>query len=146
MKSPKTTSYVLVALQFFCLIFILATTPMRFPAISLILLVLASALLVWAVVTMSKSRLRILPDPARKAKLVTAGPYKRIRHPMYTSLILGSLGLVLIYPTWGRIALWILLIFVLVVKLNYEEALLGRKFPDYAAYKRHTYRLIPYLI
>lgn len=146
MKAPKTTSYVLVALQFCCLILILATTPMRFPVISLILLVLASALLVWAVVAMSKSRLRILPDPATRAKLVTTGPYKRIRHPMYTSLILGSLGLVLTHPTWDRIVLWILLIFVLVVKLNYEEALLGRKFPDYAAYKRHTYRLFPYLI
>lgn len=146
MKALKTTSYVLVALQFCCLIFILITTPVKFTAIGLILLVLASGLLIWSVAAMSKSRLRILPDPAAKAKLVTAGPYKHIRHPMYTSLILGTLGLVLIHPTWERIATWLLLIFVLMVKLNYEEALLGRKFPEYAAYKRRSYMLFPYLI
>ena len=77
------------------------------------------------------------------SRLVTHGPYRFIRHPMYATLLLGSLALVLNSPTPLRVAVWIVLLADLVLKLNYEERLLVKSFPDYVAYQKTSKRLVP---
>lgn len=141
----RSTGVVLVILQFACLLFLLITTPVRTTPWGLALIISAASLLLWALLAMRASRLRVLPNPARDARLVTSGPYHFIRHPMYTSLILGSVGLVVIDPSASRISVLLLLIAVLVVKLNVEEKLLAGKFPEYESYRARTFRLVPYV-
>lgn len=124
---------------------LLNTTFTKLPVAAILLILFAIILVIWAVISMTKSRLKILPEPAKNATLITDGPYKYIRHPMYTALIMGSIGLVIAHFTWLRLFLLAGLFLVLVYKLLYEEALLSEKFDDYAEYKRNTYRLFPFV-
>jgi protein-S-isoprenylcysteine O-methyltransferase Ste14 len=98
----------------------------------------------WSIYVMRKSRLRILPDPASNAVLITNGPYRIIRHPMYTAVLLFCAGIV----NWKHTAdmiLFTLLLITLLVKLTYEERMLNRKFEVYRHYQETSFRLIPFL-
>ena len=78
--------------------------------------------------------------------LIRTGPYRFVRHPIYTGIVLGSLGTAIVMnQVWG--AAGFLLIFgAYLVKLRKEEVLLASHFPkDYPSYKSHTKRLFPFL-
>ncbi len=76
---------------------------------------------------------------------MTRGPYRVIRHPMYTSLLLGGAALLIMHFSMERLLILLLLATVLIVKLNFEERLLCEKFPGYREYMRRTSRLFPYV-
>ncbi len=100
----------------------------------------------WAIGTMQRSKLNVFPDVRGGAHLVQAGPYRWIRHPMYTS-VLGVTGAwAASSPSWLGLVLWGILASVLWTKLHYEERLLRRAFEGYEAYRTKTKRLLPYLI
>lgn len=99
----------------------------------------------WSIYTMQKSKLRIFPEPSIDAILITDGPYRYIRHPMYTSVLLGCLGLVLIHFNAIRSAVFILLLVDLLLKLHWEESLLKRKFDSYRKYCDDTFKLVPFI-
>ncbi|WP_416208428.1 methyltransferase family protein [Chloroflexus sp.] len=94
---------------------------------------------------MSLRRLSVFPDPLPQTELVRSGPYRLIRHPMYTSLLLATLGWVLALPVWWRWGLWVGLLIVLITKLTYEEQLLQSRFADYQLYQQRTWRLFPWI-
>jgi protein-S-isoprenylcysteine O-methyltransferase Ste14 len=142
----KVKSYLLVLIQFACLIGIAVTGPLiaRHP-IWLTVEVAALGLALWAFLAMRVSKLNVTPDVRRGAVLVRAGPYRFIRHPMYSSLLIGSLALVLDDFTPLRGVVWLILLADIVVKLSYEERLLSEAFADYAEYRRETKRLVPWI-
>ncbi len=110
------------------------------------MLVLGGMLGVWALQTMGIRNLRVFPEIPQSGKLVIQGPYRWVRHPMYTSVLLVTLSWVLTNPTFVRVSLWVILIGVLWVKLEYEERLLVKRFPSYSSYQRQTARLIPFIL
>ena len=146
MKSKQLRSYVFVIVQFACLIAIALTGPLiaRNP---LWLALEAAALLLglWTLWTMRAGRFNIVPDVPANSQLITHGPYRFIRHPMYATLLLGALALVLNAPTPLRAAVWVVLLVDLVLKLNYEERLLVESFPSYAEYRQRSKRLLPFV-
>jgi protein-S-isoprenylcysteine O-methyltransferase Ste14 len=77
------------------------------------------------------------------AELVTGGPYRRLRHPMYTALLLACAGLVAIDSRPLRLLLLIALGVVLDIKARREEALLVQRFPEYASYMKRAARFVP---
>lgn len=87
------------------------------------------------------------PSPMPKAggRLVTRGPYRRIRHPVYGGVILAYLGLVLCTGVWWRLILWCILVVFYELKTRYEEARLDEIHPRYRAYVEATGRLLPRL-
>jgi protein-S-isoprenylcysteine O-methyltransferase Ste14 len=139
-------SYVLVGVQFAALIGIALSGPLIPPSPAGALLALLGVLLgVWAALSMRLPEISVLPEVRPGARLVTRGPYRLIRHPMYSALLLLGLGLVLGAPSPWRWLLWLALLVNLVIKLSYEERLLAARFPEYPAYRRGTWRLIPFL-
>lgn len=101
----------------------------------------------WAIVTMMRlSRLRVMPEPASGARLLTVGPYRLVRHPMYSALLLSAAGLTLARPTPVRGALLVVLAVDLWLKLSREERFLRQRFANYDEYARRTKRLIPFVL
>jgi len=114
--------------------------------VALLLFLLSLALMLWSVAVMAKVKLSVFPEPGKNTRLITAGPYRWIRHPMYTSLLLGDAGLLITDPAWWRLLVYAILVVVLILKLQYEEQLLSAKFPEYNHYKTRSYRLIPFIV
>lgn len=79
-------------------------------------------------------------------ELIVRGPYRFVRHPIYTGILLMILGTAIIS---GRAVAFLALIICFLVywqKLRQEEALLTRHFPEtYPGYKSRTKALIPFL-
>jgi protein-S-isoprenylcysteine O-methyltransferase Ste14 len=138
-------SYLFVTVQFLCLGLIALSGRLTVAALPLAMLAAGLLLGGWAALAMLQTRLSVLPDVPEGARLVVSGPYRLIRHPLYSSLLIASLGLVLAGAHWWRWLLWAALLADLVLKLRYEEGLLLRHFPDYAAYMRRTWRLLPFI-
>lgn len=146
MINPGLLKFVFVFFQFGGMSVLLLTGP-TFPGnlILLALELLGIFIGSWAILSMRLDNLRILPDLKDGAIFVKSGPYRLIRHPMYLSIITAFLPLVINYYTILRLVVYIVICLDLVLKLNYEEKILLAHFNDYQAYKRSTYRLIPYI-
>lgn len=85
----------------------------------------------------------IVPEPMPDGRLVTAGVYRVLRHPIYTGVLLAVIGIYLLNPRWivGLAAL--LVILYLLLKVRFEEKLLALRYPGYASYKARSFGLIP---
>ncbi len=135
----------LVAGQFVFLTFLAVSTNWREITVLSLPFFIASFLLAsWAVKVMRLGHFNILPTIKSGAVLVTHGPYRYIRHPMYASLLLAGLGLLLISSNWLRLAAFLALWLVLYCKLKNEERLLADHFSGYANYQQRSRMLIPW--
>jgi protein-S-isoprenylcysteine O-methyltransferase Ste14 len=90
--------------------------------------------------------IQVAPEPRPDAQLVTRGIYERLRHPIYTGIVIIVVGLFLrkATPLVG-IGTAVVIAF-LVVKVRIEEKLLLARYPEYAAYKARTWGVLPGLI
>jgi protein-S-isoprenylcysteine O-methyltransferase Ste14 len=141
----KDYGLVLVACQFTLLILLTATTNWHdFHLLALPLFISSLLLAGWAVKVMRLGHFNIRPTIKSGALLITHGPYRYIRHPMYASLLLAGLGLLLITFSWLRLVIFFALWLVLYGKLRIEEKLLADHFPDYASYKKRTRMMFPW--
>lgn len=79
--------------------------------------------------------------------LVQSGPYKLIRHPTYTGLLIAMTFLGLVFHSWiAAIMLFVLFFLVLAYRIHVEEKALISHFQNYyVQYREHTWRLIPYI-
>jgi protein-S-isoprenylcysteine O-methyltransferase Ste14 len=145
-KKSLTKSLLFVVVQFACLGLIVLSGPI-FPANPALLgmELLGLGLGAWAILTMRIGHFNIAPDPLSWSKLVTIGPYELIRHPMYLSLLLTTLPLIINSFSFLRLFLWLGLLINLVLKLNYEEGLLIDSLDGYAEYTEKSFRLIPFI-
>jgi len=79
-------------------------------------------------------------------ELIERGPYRFVRHPIYTSLLLMALGSALATGRPGSFVGFLLFLVGFWLKLKQEEALLLRHFPtQYAAYMSHVKALLPFV-
>lgn len=86
-----------------------------------------------------------VPRPMAGGRLVESGPYALIRHPIYASLVLAGVGLLLVRQSWFTLALTVALFLILDLKRRREEAWLAERYEAYAAYRARTKALIPFL-
>lgn len=139
----------LVTAQFGLLGAWLLRGPVQASGVSWVALQLAgAALAAWSFAEMLLAQRRmfsISPDPAAHRTLVRSGPYRWIRHPMYAAILLVVAPSLAGWPGLAGSVLLAALAIVLVLKLTLEERLLERRFPDYPAYRRSTWRLCPFV-
>ncbi len=79
-------------------------------------------------------------------KLVTRGPYRLVRHPVYVGEILGALGLTVWAASIAKTLVFLLLVGLEVYRALQEETLLREVFPEYEEYAARTKRFIPGII
>ncbi len=143
---PGVASRLIVTVQLGVIAYLAASGPLipRNPAF-LVPLVAGLVIGLWALHAMRRTRFRIGPEPAQKIDFVSKGPYRWIRHPMYSCVILVASVWVFDSPSEQRIMAWAVLLLVLGLKIHIEEKLLMKLFPRYWHYRRGTKMLIPFL-
>jgi protein-S-isoprenylcysteine O-methyltransferase Ste14 len=80
---------------------------------------------------------------AQARDVVDAGPYRLVRHPLYTGEIVSSLGLAVYAGTGAAFALWLALCALQVYRAMREEQVLLRALPGYRSYRDRTAALLP---
>ncbi|MGO8920574.1 MAG: methyltransferase family protein [Stellaceae bacterium] len=75
--------------------------------------------------------------------LVTSGPYRLVRHPLYLTEEIAIIGIFLPYWSWAAALLFLTHLAVQLLRLRNEERVLRATFADYAEYARRTAGLIP---
>ena len=139
-------SKILVLLQLTCLVYLLIFTKFIGQGIFLTAQISGFILSLWAVIIMRPGYFNIQPEVKSNANFINSGPYRVIRNPMYTGLIVffGS-GMVNSFRP-SSFLVYLLLVFVLIFKIKLEEKFLENRFGSaYLEYKSKTYRLFPYL-
>lgn len=134
----------LVAVQFALIGWLVwPLTPQLWSPPALALLACAVALGLWTFAHNRPGNFNIRPEPKASGRLVTSGPYRYMRNPMYSALLLFAAAEVLAYADMRKIACWIALALVLLAKVLLEERGLRALFPGYAEYARRVRRFIP---
>lgn len=145
MRNKSTVSHILVALQFTAIVIV--AWPFVDQADERTQWLAISALgLIVGLYTLAHNKLGnfgIYPEPIPDACLVTTGPYRWIRHPMYTSLLLFMLGVALYRHALPNYLGMVLLAIAIFGKMHREETHLHVKFEDYSDYVKKTRRLFP---
>ncbi|PYQ14513.1 MAG: hypothetical protein DMH00_01250 [Acidobacteria bacterium] len=115
--------------------------PARFaaPRTAVALSVAGLALSLWALWHL-RSSFSILAEARR---VVSTGPYRLIRHPLYLGEAGTMLGLCLLLGTYTALAFWAAVNLFQLVRARIEEEKLAREFPDYRAYRQRTRFILP---
>jgi protein-S-isoprenylcysteine O-methyltransferase Ste14 len=80
-------------------------------------------------------------------ELITTGPYAVVRHPIYTGILIGFLGMAIAISQVRGFIVFVLIFLALWIKLRMEEQWMRSQFGEaYAAYVRQTAALVPYLL
>jgi len=143
-------SVLLVALQFglfgvLAWLALPAVLAWTIPVESWLAAALGVGLAAWAISANRPGNFNISPIPREGGTLVTQGPYRWIRHPMYTAFLLGAWALARTAVRDEAWLAWYVLTLVLWLKSRYEERWMLAQHPGYAAYSAQTRRFVPWL-
>ena len=113
--------------------------------IGLTIFILGLALAVWARVYLGRNWGMPMSQKA-DPELVTTGPYSKVRHPIYSGIILAMVGTAIAVSLYWLTAVAILGTYFLISAIV-EERTMAKLFPAaYPPYKRATKMLIPYVL
>ena len=86
-------------------------------------------------------------DIENTMRLVSVGAYKFIRHPLYCTLLIGGIGVLLKRPTWPGFSLFSILVGFVYATARIEEKENTKKFGEvYLEYVKRTKMFLPYLV
>ncbi len=137
----------LVALQFvFIGVIFLPKDSERFCPFWWVFILSSGAVAIWTFGHNRLGNFNIVPDIKEDAKLITTGPYRYIRHPMYSSLFFGMLGVVCYLSHWLNWIFLLLLVVVLYLKASREERLWCDHHNEYNCYKENSKYFIPFIL
>lgn len=153
--SDNLKGWLYVAVQFILIILIVLSSAYEFkyynrplmPAVHYIgvTLILIAAMMFSVILISFGQIMTPNPVPRSKAVLKTTGFYALVRHPMYFTVLVLMLGVILYFQAFYSL-LWlpVLLVFF-ILKSSMEEKFLKLKFPEYKEYSSHVKRIIPFI-
>ena len=107
--------------------------------VSAVMIVGGMSFAVYALITLGRS-ISVLSE-ARK--LVTAGPYGIVRHPLYLGEEIALIGVALQFASLAAFAVLVLQFGFQLYRMRFEEQVMTQAFPEYADYERRVKRLLP---
>ena len=105
---------------------------------------LAVLLFHWARFTFGRRSCHVVADPT-EGGLVTDGPYRYIRHPIYTAFCLFTWAGVASHWSWSTGLCNGLILGSTIIRIFCEESLVAARYPEYVQYAGTTWRMIPYV-
>jgi protein-S-isoprenylcysteine O-methyltransferase Ste14 len=119
------------------------TQPWR-AGIGLVLFALGLGFAIWARVSIGRNW-GVPMSQKNEPELVTSGPYRLVRHPIYSGILVAGVGTA-VALNWLWLAAVVLAGVYALYSATVEERFLTEQFPeDYAAYRRSTKMLVPYI-
>ena len=106
--------------------------------------VLALLLFLWARLAFGRRSYHVVADPT-EGGLVTGGPYRCIRHPIYAAFCLFTSAGVAAHWSWSAGLCGALVLGTAVLRIFCEESLVAARYPEYALYSVKTWRMIPFV-
>ena len=147
--NAKTRSLVATAVLALCVaVLFVRHSLIAANPIGITLQVLAALLMLWARLTFGMRSFHATANPTAGG-LVTSGPYRYWRHPIYTAVLLFMWTGILAHgaaPTLIDLALGALATGMTLVRVMAEEQLLRVAMPEYAGYASRTKRFIPFVL
>jgi protein-S-isoprenylcysteine O-methyltransferase Ste14 len=77
--------------------------------------------------------------------LIRTGPYRRLRHQIYTGILLAFLGTAVSIGEWRALVAFFLILLSFGIKSRAEEHRMLETFPEYAQYRRESSAIIPFI-
>ena len=117
---------------------------MTIEIVGLVLYVSGFGLMVWALLTLGRNYQLGGSAPRTQDNMITDGPYRLVRHPMYTAALLISLGLACLIQSWAFLCVFFIYLVLILRLVPMEEQELGKAYgAQYAAYQQKTRILLP---
>ena len=105
---------------------------------------LAVLLMVWARLTFGRRSFHVGATPTAGG-LVTTGPYRFVRHPIYAAILLFVWMGIAANLSPVSVALGLVVTAMLWLRISFEEPLVRQRYPEYAEYARRTKRVVPFI-
>jgi protein-S-isoprenylcysteine O-methyltransferase Ste14 len=113
--------------------------------ITITIQVIAALLMIWARLTFGIRSFHGTANPTAGG-LVTTGPYRYIRHPIYAAILYFFWAGIAAHPSLVTVAIGLLATALTAVRIVAEEKLLVTTYPEYGAYARATKRVVPFVL
>lgn len=151
---PRPSILVVVPPPVWLLLFFLAAwfsgralgldAPFRHPIAGWIFVAIGVALAAWGRLEFAKLKAEILPASRKNSALVTTGPFRFTRNPMYLGAVLAMGGLSFLLGTYiAPIAAILFFLFLNFISIPYEEEKMERQFGDaFRDYKKRVRRWV----
>lgn len=104
----------------------------------------AVLLFLWARFTFGRRSFHLAANPT-PGGLVTTGPYRHIRHPIYTALCLFVGAGAGAHLSWRTGLAFALVVGCALLRIFCEETLVSLQYPEYREYADRTWRMVPYV-
>lgn len=112
--------------------------------VTIVIQVLAVLLMVWARITFKSRSFHLTAEPT-EGGLVTTGPYKYLRHPIYAAAIYLGWSCLIAFPQWIVVLGAMLITVGLFIRILLEEREVVKVYPEYAEYSKQAKRIIPFV-
>ncbi|MCD7034537.1 isoprenylcysteine carboxylmethyltransferase family protein [Metabacillus sp. GX 13764] len=114
-------------------------------SIGLVILLLSLSYTVWARMMLGRNWSGAI-QKVKNQRLVRSGPYKFIRHPIYTGIVCGFFGTFLLFGTLPSFIGLVMILLSYIAKIKKEEAFLVMEFGDeYQDYMKQSWALLPFI-
>jgi protein-S-isoprenylcysteine O-methyltransferase Ste14 len=102
----------------------------------------AVLLMIWARVIFRARSFHAAANPT-EGGIVTTGPYRYIRHPIYAAIFYFLAAGAAAHPSLGSLSATVIAAAMLFIRARSEEILLLERYPEYSQYAAATARILP---